>query len=72
MTDLQSSIDIARPSDAELHELFSLAKAVFSDEQRWDDERVLDALLSDVVFAAHERAQPADISRFAPKETRRS
>ena len=52
-------IDIGRPSDAELHELFSLARAVFSDEPRWNDGRVLDALLSDVVFVAHERAQPA-------------
>jgi ribosomal protein S18 acetylase RimI-like enzyme len=59
MTDVQSSIDIVRPSDAELHELFSLAKAVFSDEPLWNDGRVLNALLSDVVFAARERAQPA-------------
>jgi ribosomal protein S18 acetylase RimI-like enzyme len=56
---MPDEIDISRPSDAELHELFSLAKAVFSDEPRWNDGRVLDALLSDVVFVAHERAQPA-------------
>ncbi len=59
MTEVHSSIDIVRPSDDELHELFSLASAVFSNEPRWNDRRVLDALLSDVVFAAHERAQPA-------------
>jgi ribosomal protein S18 acetylase RimI-like enzyme len=52
-------IEIARPSEAELHELFGLAKAVFSDEPHWNDGRVLDTLLSDVVFVAHERAQPA-------------
>jgi ribosomal protein S18 acetylase RimI-like enzyme len=56
---MPDEIDIGRPSDAELHELFSLARAVFSDEPRWNDGRVLDALLSDVVFVAHERAQPA-------------
>jgi ribosomal protein S18 acetylase RimI-like enzyme len=56
---MPDEIDISRPSDAELHELFSLARAVFSDEPRWNDGRVLDALLSDVVFVAHERAQPA-------------
>lgn len=59
MTGVQSSIEILRPSEAELHELFSLAKSAFSDEPRWNDGRVLDALLSDVVFAAHERARPA-------------
>ena len=52
-------IDIVRASEAELHELFGLAKATFSDEPRWNDGRVLDALLNDVVFAARERAQPA-------------
>jgi ribosomal protein S18 acetylase RimI-like enzyme len=56
---MPDEIDIGRPSDAELHELFSLAKAVFSGEPRWNDGRVLDALLTDVVFVAHERAQPA-------------
>ena len=67
MTDVQSSIEILRPSEAELHELFSLAKAVFSDEPRWNDGRVLDALLSDVVFAAHERAQPAGYLALRPE-----
>jgi ribosomal protein S18 acetylase RimI-like enzyme len=56
---MPDEIDIGRPSDAELHELFSLARAAFSDEARWNDGRVLDVLLSDVVFVAHERAQPA-------------
>jgi ribosomal protein S18 acetylase RimI-like enzyme len=56
---MPDEIDIGRPSDAELHELFSLARAAFSDEPRWNDGRVLDVLLSDVVFVAHERAQPA-------------
>ena len=56
---VRAEIDIVRPSEAELHELFGLAKAVFSDEPRWNDSRVLDTLLSDVVFVAHERAQQA-------------
>ncbi len=56
---VHGEIDIVRPSEAELHELFGLAKAVFSDEPRWNDGRVLDALLSDIVIVAHERAQPA-------------
>jgi ribosomal protein S18 acetylase RimI-like enzyme len=60
-------IDIARPSEAELHELFGLAKSVFSDEPRWNDGRVLDALLSDVVFVAHERAQPAGYLALRPE-----
>jgi GNAT superfamily N-acetyltransferase len=68
VTDVQSSIEILRPSEAELHELFSLAKAVFSDEPRWNDGRVLGALLTDVVFAAHERAQPAGYLALRPEE----
>jgi GNAT superfamily N-acetyltransferase len=56
---MHREIDIVSPSDSELHELFGIAKAVFADEPHWNDGRVLDALLRDVVFAAHERARPA-------------
>src|SRR5687768_10953932 len=64
---MHREIDIVSPSDSELHELFGIAKAVFADEPRWNDGRVLDALLSDVVFAAHERAQPAGYLALRPE-----
>jgi ribosomal protein S18 acetylase RimI-like enzyme len=54
-----SGVDIVPSPEPELPQLFALAKSVFSDAPGWDDERVLETLMRDVVFIARERSGPA-------------
>jgi ribosomal protein S18 acetylase RimI-like enzyme len=62
-----SGIDIGSPTEAELQDLFSLAKGAFADRPGWSDEHVLDALLHDVVFIAHEESLPAGYVALRPE-----
>jgi ribosomal protein S18 acetylase RimI-like enzyme len=52
-------VQIASARATDVKRLFGLAKETFGLMRGWNDERVLDVLRWDVVFVAHERAQPA-------------
>jgi ribosomal protein S18 acetylase RimI-like enzyme len=54
-----SVLDIAPCAEADLPELFGLAKGVFADLPGWNDREVLDALKSDVLFVARDEGLPA-------------
>jgi len=46
-------------SDADLQELYGLAKATFGDFPGWSDTRVLEVMRRDLIFVALEQAQRA-------------
>ena len=46
--------EIAPFAESDLPHLFGLAKSVFADLSGWNDDAVLDALSSDVLFVARE------------------
>jgi GNAT superfamily N-acetyltransferase len=48
-------VEVALRTEAELGQLFALAKSTFAEEPGWDDQRVLDTLATDVVLVARER-----------------
>jgi ribosomal protein S18 acetylase RimI-like enzyme len=54
-----SKIEIAPRLEADLPQLFGLAKDTFGGLPGWNDERVLEVLNGDVVFVAREDDQPA-------------
>jgi ribosomal protein S18 acetylase RimI-like enzyme len=54
-----SNVEIAPRTEADLAQLFALAKDAFGDLAGWSDERVLEVLNRDLVFVAREGAQPA-------------
>jgi ribosomal protein S18 acetylase RimI-like enzyme len=54
-----SKIEIAPRVEADLPQLFGLAKDTFGGLPGWSDERVLEVLNGDVVFVAREDDQPA-------------
>src|SRR5438132_7925172 len=54
-----SPIEIAPPAEADLGQLFGLAKSAYADVPGWDDRRVLEVLTRDVVFVAREQGQVA-------------
>jgi ribosomal protein S18 acetylase RimI-like enzyme len=50
-------IEVAPRRESEVQYLFGLAKTAFADRSGWNDERVLDALATDVVLVAREQEQ---------------
>jgi ribosomal protein S18 acetylase RimI-like enzyme len=50
-------VEIAPLRESELAQLFGLANAVFASTSGWNDRRVLDVLMHDVVFVAHEQGE---------------
>jgi ribosomal protein S18 acetylase RimI-like enzyme len=46
-------------TDADLQELYGLAKATFGDFPGWSDARVLEIMLRDLIFVALEQDHPA-------------
>jgi ribosomal protein S18 acetylase RimI-like enzyme len=56
---MSSPIEIVPRSDADVQELFGLARSTFAELPGWNDRRVLEVLESDVVFVARERGRPA-------------
>ena len=50
-------VEIAPLRESELAQLFGLANAVFASTSGWSDRRVLDVLMHDVVFVAHEQGE---------------
>jgi GNAT superfamily N-acetyltransferase len=62
-----SAVEIIRPEEAELHELFGLAKRVFAGVPGWSDCRVLETLQQDVVFVAHAKRRAAGYVALHPE-----
>ena len=56
---MASKVEIAAPVEAELPQLFGLAKATFTGLPGWSDARVLEVLERAVIFVAREQGQPA-------------
>jgi ribosomal protein S18 acetylase RimI-like enzyme len=54
-----SPIEIGPGAEADLGQLFGLAKSAYADVPGWDDVRVLEVLTRDVVFVAREQGQVA-------------
>jgi ribosomal protein S18 acetylase RimI-like enzyme len=66
---MDAALEIAPRTEADLRQLYSLAKATFGSFPGWSDERVLDALWHDLVFVARERAQLAGYVALRPEPT---
>jgi ribosomal protein S18 acetylase RimI-like enzyme len=56
---LASEVEIAPRVEADLPQLFGLAKGTFAGLPGWSDERVLEVLKRSVIFVAREEGQPA-------------
>lgn len=56
---MASTVEIAARVEADLPQLFGLAKGAFAGLPGWSDERVLEVLRRDLVFVARELGQPA-------------
>jgi ribosomal protein S18 acetylase RimI-like enzyme len=56
---LASELHIAPPVEADLPQLFGLAKGAFAGLPGWSDERVLEVLKRNLIFVAREEGQPA-------------
>jgi ribosomal protein S18 acetylase RimI-like enzyme len=56
---LSSEIQIVPRVEADLPQLFGLAKVTFAGMPGWSDERVLEVLKHDVIFVAREKGRPA-------------
>jgi ribosomal protein S18 acetylase RimI-like enzyme len=54
---LASTVEIVPRAEADLPQLFALAKGTFGSLPGWSDERVLEVLSRDVVFVAREHGQ---------------
>jgi ribosomal protein S18 acetylase RimI-like enzyme len=54
-----ASVEISGRTEADLLQLFGLARSVFGDAPGWNDDRVLGALADDVVFIAREHGRAA-------------
>jgi ribosomal-protein-alanine N-acetyltransferase len=55
---MSSEIQIVPRVEADLPQLFGLAKVTFAGMPGWSDERVLEVLEHDVVFVAREKGRP--------------
>lgn len=60
-------IEIVPRADADLRQLFALARGTFHDFAGWEDSRVLRALTQDVVFVAREEGLPAGYVALRPE-----
>ena len=58
-----SEVDIVPSTEPDLRQLFALAKSTFAGAPGWDDERVLETLLRDVVFVAQRGAEACRLRR---------
>jgi len=56
---LPSEVQIAPQAEADLPQLFGLAKGTFAGLPGWSDERVLDVLKRDLIFVAREEGEAA-------------
>ena len=60
-------IAIAERGEAEAAQLFALARSAFGDRPSWDDRRVLDVLLRDLLFIAREGGSVAGYAALSPR-----
>jgi ribosomal protein S18 acetylase RimI-like enzyme len=65
-SDSQLTIEIGPPRDAELADLFVLAKTAFVGAPGWRDRHALDVLRDDIVFVAREHDLPAGYVALRP------
>jgi ribosomal protein S18 acetylase RimI-like enzyme len=63
-----SEVDIVPGTEPDLRQLFALAQSTFAGAPGWDDERVLETLLRDVVFVAREEQKPAGYVALRPED----
>jgi hypothetical protein len=56
---LSSEIQIVPRVEADLAQLFGLAKVTFASIPGWSDRRVLEVIKHDVILVAREKGQPA-------------
>ena len=56
---LASEVEISPRQEADVPQLFGLAKGTFAGLPGWSDERVLEVLKRNVIFVAREEGQPA-------------
>jgi ribosomal protein S18 acetylase RimI-like enzyme len=61
-------VEIVPRADADVPQLFSLAKGTFADLPGWSDERVLETLRRDVVFVAREDGQLGGYIALCPED----
>jgi ribosomal protein S18 acetylase RimI-like enzyme len=61
-----SRIVIAPRAEADVRQLFGLAKSAFAGLSGWSDSRVLEVLSRDVVFVAREQGRPAGYVALRP------
>jgi ribosomal protein S18 acetylase RimI-like enzyme len=66
---MDAALEIAPRTEADLRQLYGLAKATFGSFPGWSDKRVLDALWHDLVFVARERSQLAGHVALRPDPT---
>jgi ribosomal protein S18 acetylase RimI-like enzyme len=53
-----TAFEVGRCEPADLPQLFGLAFRAFGAVPEWDDRRVVETLMADVVFVARERGRP--------------
>jgi ribosomal protein S18 acetylase RimI-like enzyme len=53
-----AGFEVGRCGPADLPQLFALAFSAFGGRPEWDDRRVVETLIADVVFVARERGRP--------------
>ena len=56
---LASEVEIGPQVEADMSQLFALAKGTFASMPGWSDKRVLGVLEHDVIFVAREKGRPA-------------
>ena len=56
---MASEVEIAPPVEADLPQLFGLAKGTFAGLPGWSDERALEVLKRDLIFVAREEGEAA-------------
>jgi GNAT superfamily N-acetyltransferase len=65
---LASEVEIAPRLEADLPQLFGLAKGTFAGLPGWSDERVLEVLKRNLIFVAREEGQLPATSPCAARE----
>ena len=69
---MASEVEIAPPVEADLPQLFGLAKGTFAGMPGWSDERALEVLKRDLIFVAREEGEAAGYVALRREETGRS
>ncbi len=65
---LASEVEISPRQEADVPQLFGLAKGTFAGQPGWSDERVLEVLKRNLIFVAREEGQPAGYVALGSEE----